>query len=215
MPRQPLCAHLAASLVLLVSHGFIGAEEREAGGPVFVFETGTPAWAGERIPLPPRFAPDLGWTGVEEIRFAPGMFEAGEPGFFSYVLVFLLQPGDDVGREALARELLTYYRGLSAAVMEGRGLTVDTSPFTIQVEEPGDAVLESPATAPDATAWRASLTWIEPFATQEQQVLHFELHTWEEKGRPVVLSCASPADPSATGGPWKDLRRIRSTFRFE
>jgi hypothetical protein len=88
--------------------------------PEFVFETGTPEWKGERLDLPPGFAPDLGWTGVEHIRFAPGMFKAGEPDFFSYVLVFLLEPGSDVSESALKRELLVYYRGLSKAVMAGK-----------------------------------------------------------------------------------------------
>jgi hypothetical protein len=35
-------------------------------------------WRGERIVLPPPFAPDMKFKfkGIEEIRFAPGMFQA-------------------------------------------------------------------------------------------------------------------------------------------
>ena len=129
------------------------AEENEvkAVEPQFVFDTGTPPWKGERILLPPGFARDLGWNGVEEIRFAPGMFEAGRPDFFSYILVFLLKPGADISEEGLRRELLTYYAGLSEAVMESRGFEVDTSGFAVSIGEekkPSGA----PKTAPEAVS---------------------------------------------------------------
>ena len=48
------------------------------------------AWRSETIKLPPAFAPDMTLTGVEEIRFAPGMFQADSDSFFSYFLVFVL-----------------------------------------------------------------------------------------------------------------------------
>ncbi|MHC4535416.1 MAG: hypothetical protein ACYS6K_15805, partial [Planctomycetota bacterium] len=32
-------------------------------------------WRFEAMPLPPRFAPKVKWTGFEEIRFAPGVFD--------------------------------------------------------------------------------------------------------------------------------------------
>src|SRR6056297_207241 len=98
---------------------------QEAGEPEFVFDTGEPAWRGERIELPPGFAPDLGWDGVEHIRFAPGMFDPEAPGFFSYVLAFLLSPDDEAALEALEAEFLVYYRGLAESVMGQRGQSVD------------------------------------------------------------------------------------------
>jgi hypothetical protein len=62
--------------------------------PTFVFDTGVPPWKGERLELPPGFAPDLGWTGVEHIRFAPGMFDPEASDFFSYAIAFLLSAED-------------------------------------------------------------------------------------------------------------------------
>ena len=53
----------------------------------------TPKWFGERIALPPKgFAPDLGLKGIEEILFAPGMFKADQPDFFTYVFLFAVRP---------------------------------------------------------------------------------------------------------------------------
>ncbi len=43
-------------------------------------------WRFEAMPLPPRFAPKVKWTGFEEIRFAPGVFDNSSPNYFSYVI---------------------------------------------------------------------------------------------------------------------------------
>ena len=181
--------------------------------PVFQFETGPPTWRGERIALPPGFAPDLGWSGVEEIRFAPGMFEAEAPDFFSYVLVFHLAPGSEVSEAGLKRELLVYYRGLAKAVMAGKEKTVDPSGFTVTLTKAESPTLAAPDAAPKAEGWTGTLDWIEPFATEKTQKLHLEVHVWKEGEHPVVLSCVSPVDPGAEIA-WPALRGIRKTFRF-
>lgn len=200
-------------LTLLLAYAF-SIIPLSATEPKFVFESGPPPWAGERIKLPPDFARDLGWNGVEEIRFAPGMFRAGEPDFFSYVLVFLLEPGADISESGLKRELLTYYRGLSQAVMGSKGQQVVTSDFSLEIVAVDPENEGAPESAPDAKAWRATLDWVEPFATLKEQRLHLEIHTWVHEGNPVVLSCVSPAEPGETP-PWEALEVIRSKFRFE
>ncbi|MEM1442384.1 MAG: hypothetical protein AAGF67_08580 [Verrucomicrobiota bacterium] len=206
------------SLITLSGASNLSAAEDEAkaGQARFVFETGSPPWTGERIALPPAFARDLGWNGVEEIRFAPGMFEAGQPDFFSYILVFLLDPGADISEEGLQRELLVYYSGLSEAVMASRGLEVDTSGFAVSIKQDEKAT-GAPTAVSSARLWTATLDWIEPFATREKQRLHLEVHTWEHAGQPVVLSCVSPValGAEADGSPWEALREIRKRFRFE
>lgn len=203
--RLPLLALLLAGL-----SPFLSAQAAE---PVFQFETGAPAWRGERIDLPPGFARDLGWTGVEEIRFAPGMFEAGAPDFFSYILVFHLAPESDVSEAGLKRELLVYYRGLAASVMAGKEKKVETKDFAITLTKADVATLAAPDAAPKAEGWTGTLDWIEPFATEKPQRLHFEVHLWKEGDHPVVLSCVSPVDPDSEVA-WPTLRAIRKSFRF-
>ena len=41
-------------------------------------------WGKETIALPPAFAKNMTWKGVEELRFSPGMFMAESDTFFSY-----------------------------------------------------------------------------------------------------------------------------------
>lgn len=199
--------------LLLLLAGLSPLLTARAADPVFQFETGPTAWRGERIELPPGFARDLGWTGVEEIRFAPGMFEAGAPDFFSYILVFHLAPDSDVSEAGLKRELLVYYRGLASAVMAGKEKTVDPTGFSLALNKAEGSTLSPPDAAPKAEAWTGTLDWIEPFATEKTQRLHFEVHVWKEGDHPVVLSCVSPVDPSGEVA-WPALRAIRKSFRF-
>jgi hypothetical protein len=199
--------------LLLLLAGLSPFLTARAADPVFHFETGPPAWRGERIALPPGFAPDLGWTGVEEIRFAPGMFEAEAPDFFSYILVFHLAPDSDVSEAGLKRELLVYYRGLAKAVMASKQKIVDPAGFAITLNKAEGSALAAPEAAPKAEGWTGTLDWIEPFATEKPQKLHLEVHVWKEGDHPVVLSCVSPVDPGGEIA-WPALRAIRKSFRF-
>ena len=75
-------------------------------------------WRTETIPFPLEFAPDLPYTGLEELRFAPGMFEAGSPDFWSYAFVWWVDAGQPTDLGSLAAHLESYFRGLARAVGE-------------------------------------------------------------------------------------------------
>ena len=59
-----------------------------------------------------------GLKGFEEIRFAPGMFDAKSDSFFSYGFVLQCEPEPKLTDAVVKQELLTYYRGLAEAVSE-------------------------------------------------------------------------------------------------
>lgn len=174
-----------------------------------------PEWRGESIQLPPGFAPDLKWNGVEHIRFAPGMFQPDSESFFSYVLVFLLKDGDDVSEAAVKEQILTYYQGLAKAVMGSKQISVDTSTFTLELgplENPDES---PPAAAKDAEVktWNGVLDWVEPFATQKKQALTIEVHLWNRGKNPVVYFTVSPQDKDHEI--WKEMRKYRSLFELK
>ncbi len=185
---------------LLLAFLFVVAGTAQAE-PAFQFDCD---WRGERIELPPGFAPTLGWNGVEVIRFAPGMFQPDSESFFSYALVFLLEPGSDVSPEAIHKEVLTYYQGLATAVMGGKGKTVDAKTFAVKLGEP--------KTAGEITEMTATLDWVEPFATQAPQTLNLEIRLWNHGEQPAIFFAVSPQP--AGHAIWTELRRIREAFRF-
>lgn len=189
----------------------IGEEDAALAGK---FQFHTPeTWKSEVILLPPRFAPDLDWHGVESIRFAPGMFQPDSESFFSYLLVFLIGADDDVSEAAVHEQILVYYRGLAKAVMGGRGLPVDTDSFELKLDkvESGEGS-PHPADAGDGEVnfWTASLDWIEPFATRKPQTLHFEVHLWKNGNRPVLYFTVSPQERDHAI--WKEMRGYREKF---
>jgi hypothetical protein len=174
----------------------------------FVLKKPASKWFGERIALPPKgFAPDLRLKGIEEILFAPGMFKADQPDFFSYAFLFALEANPKLDTKVLEKELFTYYSGLSKARMGNPQL--DTSKFSVKVDPLEDKGV-SPKSAINVRNYRAKVVWLEPFATKKMQTLYFELQTWQYKGSPYqyLFVCASPQKP---GNPiWKTLRTIRA-----
>ena len=166
-------------------------------------------WQGETIKVPPGFAPDMELTGVEVIRFAPGMFKADSDSFFSYCLVFVLPEQELLDEETLQRELLVYYRGLASAVAGGKNVEIDVDEFTLELEkveqEDGDEV---------PSEWTGTLEWVEPFVTTEAQTLRFDIQTGMLEGGEgmYVTMCASPADRDADI--WKELHSVRETVKF-
>lgn len=77
-------------------------------------------WRGETIPFPLEFAPDIPRRGVEELRFAPGFFQPDAAGYWTYAFVWIVTDAGATDPSTLARELTTYFRGLTAAVAKDK-----------------------------------------------------------------------------------------------
>ncbi len=168
-------------------------------------------WKSERIELPPSFAPDMELQGTEDVRFAPGMFQAKSDSFFSYIFVFQLQAKPKLTLEVLDRELLVYYRGLAKAVSKRRNPKLDTEQFSLQLKEAQKTV----AKARDARGlkrYAGDLKWVEPFVTQKAQTLYLEVDTWanSKTGENYLFVCVSPQDKKAEI--WKTMLELREKF---
>ena len=75
----------------------IGALTEAAEVP---FHLPTPeGWRTETIPFPLEFAPELDYEGVEELRFAPGMFTEGAEDYWTYAFVWWLPSDVALGPE--------------------------------------------------------------------------------------------------------------------
>jgi len=77
-------------------------------------------WRSESIPFPLEFAPDIPHRGVEELRFAPGFFDAAAPGYWTYAFAWVVSDASSFDTTALESELTTYFRGLTSAVARGK-----------------------------------------------------------------------------------------------
>tara|TARA_B100001939_G_scaffold264858_1_gene232106 strand:+ start:302 stop:937 length:636 start_codon:yes stop_codon:yes gene_type:complete len=200
-------------LLVLALAGFSLSAAQPLMQQQFVIKKPTPKWFGERIALPPKgFAPDLGLKGVEEILFAPGMFKADQPDFFTYVFLFAVEAKPVLTTEVLQKELLTYYAGLSKARL--RNPDLDTSKFSVNVRKMKHFE-KKPKGSFDVASFTATVNWIEPFATRKFQTLHFELQTWKFAGSPhqYLFVCASPQPRDKAI--WNTLREIRGSVALK
>ncbi|WP_428265738.1 hypothetical protein [Haliangium sp.] len=162
-------------------------------------------WRPEVIELPPEFAPSLP-PGREELRFAPGMFDADAADYFSYAFVLAFDapspsapapdetdpaPGEQPAEppaqppatwSATRVETLLddYYRGLVAAVATERklDLPVDQIKATVVREGEGGRL-------------RATVAMYDPFVTGAPLRLHMILEVEGE----CVRAAASPQPP--------------------
>jgi len=187
--------------------------QQPATGPTFDFNTPS-NWRGEVIPLPPGFAPDLMWKGIENIRFAPGMFKPNEDDFFSYLLVFLLEKDADVSIANIRKQILIYYQGLAKAVGGSKIPDLDPGTFNVDIKKISGKPVRPPTTTNTQKIdfFTGSLDWVEPFATRKAQTLHMEIHAWKHNEQPAIYFTVSPQPTDHEV--WKTLREYRTKFSF-
>src|SRR5436189_6143351 len=99
------CLPFLALLMALLS-GTPSFAQRPNATPTML--TGPADWRFERLPIPPGFARDITWTGFEEARFSPGMFDTSSPTYFTYALAVQLD-GTPPIQTAELKELLDKY----------------------------------------------------------------------------------------------------------
>ena len=190
-------------------------KDSEVASEKLVFKT---KWGGERIALPPAFAPGMKLKGIEEIRFAPGMFKPDSDSFFTYVFLFAVSDDQKLTKDVIQKETLVYYQGLAGGLLKSKGKEVDLSKFSFKLEQAKTAK-DTPATvrAESVTQYVGTLDWVEPFATAKPQILHFELQSWSDPKtkKNYLFVCTSPKAISEKEPIWKELRNIRRTFEVK
>jgi hypothetical protein len=126
-------------------------------------------WKSEIIPFPLSFAPGVAHRGVEELRFPPGMFKQGDPGYWSYAFVWRTEDVATIAAPILAAELTAYFRGLLASVDEKKQQIKSIEDIVVKVTGEGEGEKRFAITARvlDAftTAQPVELTgWAQRFA---------------------------------------------------
>jgi hypothetical protein len=197
---------LACSAIIGVSPIF--SQEDSPGSSETPFYLPTPAgWRTETLAFPLEFAPLLFDRGLEELRFAPGMFEQGGEDFWTYAFVWWLPAGSEIEANRLAVNLETYFSGLARAVAKDKGLAVDDAVFEVEM-----TAVEGGATPWDFEG-RAEI--LDAFVTTETVELSirakFVLCVSQHHG--ALLFELSPQ--SLDHDVWRTLGEIRDGFRCD
>jgi hypothetical protein len=183
-------------------------------------------WKSETIPFPLEFAPALAHRGVEELRFAPGMFDPAAPGYWSYAFVWWLEDQAPQDAASLAAELTEYFRGLLTSVAAQRARAAAPPPGPADAlpvaggSRPGvlidvAAITAAVQAAPDAAGWRrftGEATVLDAFGDGRRVSLRLTLaqRNFSALGRRAVLVLASPA--AADQPIWQKLEEVAVSF---
>ncbi len=155
-------------------------------------------WRYERLDLPLEFAQELPYKGFEELRFAPGMFTAGAPDFWSYAFAIQTTTPETLDAGEITTILRSYYGGLCEAVAAGNDFEFDRKSLTIAMEDHGNRYV-------------ATIGMIDAFVTGKPLSLRLELSTFESPAASELLGIASPAATDAEI--WTTLHGISDSWR--
>jgi hypothetical protein len=162
-------------------------------------------WRFEKMPVPPGFAPDIKFSGFEEARFSPGMFDNSAPTYFTYVLAFSLAGGPELDSAAIKDFLEKYYRGLSIGLGRRKGFSPDPAQMNAEVTP-------SPS---DQKRFVATVTFFDSFTDGRKITLNIEARVVSRDASRitglVLLISPQPKDNSI----WQTLREIDGKIEFE
>ena len=155
-------------------------------------------WRFERLPIPPGFARDIPWSGYEEARFSPGMFNTQAATHFTYALSICIDGTPEIQAKELKDFLDKYFKGLSTMVGRGKGMKPDPAVFNAEVTPRDKAGL-----------FVAKMPYIDTFTDGRQLLLNLEIDVrpQPETKKTQIILLISPQAPDAEI--WKQLREIR------
>jgi hypothetical protein len=166
-------------------------------------------WRTERMAFPLGFAKDLDYRGHEDLRFAPGMFKAEAPDYFSYAFVMWIDGTMSFEAKSLEKDLLRYYKGLCGSVAKGKKLDFDLSKIAVRVTAQDQRGTLGGETA---KVLHARIDWFDPFVTGKPLTLQLELwgRSADAGKRSCLFALASPKEKTAPV--WESLRKIQAGF---
>ena len=82
-------------------------------------------WDVERFQVPPDFAPQLMYKGIEDIRFTPGWGNVKTDEYWTYAFLWYLDGLPKMDEDIIANNLKAYYTGLVGRNIEPRKIPAE------------------------------------------------------------------------------------------
>ena len=169
-------------------------------------------WRPETINFPLDFAPQIAYKGVEELRFAPGMFKPAANTYFTYLFVWDLEGKQPIGADTLSQELTSYFKGLCKEVGAARQIEMDLAKITTEVTTVENSTVINKQKY--KKVFRAKVNAFDPFNNGEALKLNIEITLLNtENDKTVLCYCVSPKpfDDEI----WKQLYEIRESIQVK
>jgi hypothetical protein len=161
-------------------------------------------WQFERFSLPPEFAPNIPYKGVEELRFSPGMFVKDSSNYFTYAFVVELDNINSISQDDIKNYLLDYFKGLCGNTAKQRNLSIDTSKITVSVDKDESIAKD--------VRYNATLGIFGVFADGAPVRLNAEIKVMNDKATSKIYLVFIASPLNKTDKVWVTLHSIQNNF---
>jgi hypothetical protein len=173
--------------------------------PSTLYQQSPEGWKPETLLIPLHFAPDMGFKGVEELRFPPGMSKPETETYLSYAFIWWLEGQPKLDAKRLEEVLLQYYKGLYLDESKKKDQKrVDGFSVTVRNE---DAVTVDGVSK---TIYSGQVNWVDPFVTENDVRSTLRIEQWRctEKDRTALLFLTSPRPAGSPA--WQELATVKA-----
>jgi len=194
-------ASIALATLLLLICGFAAAEEARKT----TYHYGVPeGWRTEVIPFPLGFAPELSYTGLEDIRFAPGMFKAEAEDHFSYTFLWWINNDAKLTLQVLERDMHLYFKGLIDVVAKEKKMDINAVSHKASFKA-----------GPKGGAYDfvGTVATLDPFATEKPITLNVKIKSTRCKGEDKLAVLFELSPQAYTAPIWPQLQKVTEGFR--
>lgn len=163
-------------------------------------------WRYEKVSLPFGFTPKMTHKGIDELRFAPGMFNRDAEKYFTYAYVFTIENELDFDKKELEKLLNDYYKGLCGIVAKSKKLDTDVSKIKID--------LNTIKNTKCIKAYSGEIIYFDTFNNGEQIILNTEIEILpnKSKNKTYIIGLVSPKQKEDKL--WKELYNIRKNIKL-
>lgn len=165
-------------------------------------------WGSERFSLPPDFAPQLTYKGIEDIRFAPGWADPKSEEHWTYSFLWWLNDCPKADAVILQANLKAYYNGLVSRNINGKNVAASKlAPTNVTVKK----VITAPG---DSATFNAFINMFD-YHTGQPMILNCLIHIKEcknQKHRAIYFEIS----PKPFVHPaWKKMNEIGNSFSYK
>lgn len=168
------------------------------------YHLGIPAgWTTEHFSLPPEFAPQITFQGVEDIRFAPGWGDSKSDEHWTYSFLWWLEGSPKYDAAILQANLKAYYEGLVARNIAG----VPSNKLVTTA-----ASVKKATTAPGDVATFSAFINMLDYHTQQPMTLNCLVHVKECSDQKNTAIYFEVSPKPVTHPVWKKMTLIGENF---
>ncbi len=164
-------------------------------------------WRLEKVTFPLDFAPEIKYNGIEELRFAPGMFDPSSDSYFTYLLAISINDKKKFKQEEITDFLFKYYRGLCGAVAQAKKLDIDLS--QIEVKLKSQRKIKN-----IGRIYTAKIRYFDSFTNGQEINLNMEFEVIPDRKNNKMNALVLVSSQSKKAEVWNKMYEIRKRVSF-